>query len=652
MSPDIPQKIGHYEILGVIGRGGMATVYKAFQPSLNRIVAIKVLPPRYLSDPVFVERFNREAQAVAMMNHPNIVQIIDKDRDGDLLYFVMEYVPGLTLQKLLRQRRLTLPETLHVAKEVGKGLECAHRTGIVHRDLNPRNVLVSEDLATVKVADFGISRVDVLRNADGTISTAEASLGTLFYLAPEQGENPSGVDQRADIYSLGVVCYEMLTGKVPVGKFSLPSQLNKSLPPEIDAIVLKCLASDPAHRYASVGALLTDLRRFEHDAGLALASELKGLKRSTSAWWQQSKTGLLKQRRAMAIGAGVLVAVSLLVFGALAAARWRASSVQDQAPAVTQASPDPSAAGVAVPQEVPATTQAPPASVEPAPLSSKAFADAAALPTAVTPSGPPVSPAVVPERAGRAEVARPPADAAGRALSAAQAKFEGGQLDAALADTQAFLKDYPGHPRTIEAKLLAGRVREKQGRPSDAVVVYEDIASKHAADPRSADALVRHALILLSTPGKELASRDLLLDALRRSPDGPSALAALVAKGAIEERRKMYERDPVLGSSSPSALISYRTITERFPKAPEAELAWWRVGEMYESTKRYPQAAQAFVDLGTHFPETRRDAWFRAAELFDKRLDKPADARAAYLKVPSASSHYAEAQRRATALSR
>ena len=153
----------------------------------------------------------------------------------------------------------------------------------------------------------------------------------------------------------------------------------------------------------------------------------------------------------MAIGAGVLVAVSLLVFGALAAARWRASSVQDQAPAVTQASPDPSAAGVAVPQEVPATTQAPPASVEPAPLSSKAFADAAALPTAVTPSGPPVSPAVVPERAGRAEVVRPPADAAGRALSAAQAKFEGGQLDAALADTQAFLKDYPGHPRTIEA---------------------------------------------------------------------------------------------------------------------------------------------------------------------------------------------------------
>ena len=237
MSPDIPQKIGNYEILGVIGRGGMATVYKAFQPSLSRIVAIKVLPPRYLSDPVFVERFHREAQAVAMMNHPNIVHIIDKDRDGDLLYFVMEYVPGVMLQKLMRQRRLTLAEALRVAKEVSKGLDCAHRTGIVHRDLNPRNILVSEDLATVKVADFGISRVDVLRNADGTISTAEASLGTLFYLAPEQGENPSAVDQRADIYSLGVVCYEMMTGKVPVGKFSLPSQLNKSLPPDVDSIV-------------------------------------------------------------------------------------------------------------------------------------------------------------------------------------------------------------------------------------------------------------------------------------------------------------------------------------------------------------------------------------------------------------------------------
>ncbi len=649
MSPDVPQKIGHYEILGVIGRGGMATVYKAYQPSLNRIVAIKVLPPRYQADPVFVERFNREAQAVAMMNHPNIVQIIDKDRDGDLLYFVMEYVPGLTLQKFLRQRRLTLPEALHVAKEVGKGLECAHRTGIVHRDLNPRNILVSEDLATVKVADFGISRVDVLRNADGTISTAEASLGTLFYLAPEQGENPSSVDQRADIYSLGVVCYEMLTGKVPVGKFSLPSQLNKSLPPEVDAIVLKCLASDPAHRYASVAAWLTDLKRFEHDAGLALASELKGLKRSTSLWLQHSKTGLLKQRRAMAIGAGVLLAVSLLVFGTLAAVRWRASFVQPPTPAVTQASPEPTAAEV--PQET-LGTPAPLGPAEPAPLSSKAYADTAALPTAVMPSGVPVSPAVVPERTGRPDAARPPADAAARTISAALSKFDGGQLDAALADAQAFLKDYPGHPRTIEAKLLAGRVREKQGRPSDAVVVYEDVASKHAADPRSADALVRHALILLSTPGKDLASRDLLSKAIERSPDGPSALAALVAKGGIEERRKMYERDPMLGSSSPSALISYRTITERFPKAPDAELAWWKVGEMYESTKRYPQAAQAFVDLGTHFPETKRDAWFRAAELFDKRLDKPADARAAYLKVPSASAHYAEAQRRATALSR
>jgi tetratricopeptide (TPR) repeat protein len=479
----------------------------------------------------------------------------------------------------------------------------------------------------------------------------------LFYLAPEQGENPSAVDQRADIYSLGVVCYEMLTGKVPVGKFSLPSQLNKALPPEIDAIVLKCLASDPAHRYPTVEAFLADLDRFEHDAGLALVSELKGLKRSTSRLLAQSRTGILRQKRTLAIGAGALVAVAALAMGASAWLSRRATVVPS--PTAVDA-PAASVPGTSEPPAAaPTASGAPAANIEPAPLSSTAISDTTALPTPVTPSGAPgavtAPPAVPPAagRAGRSDGPRPTAnDAAGRALSAAFAKFETGQLDAALGDALAFLRNNPGHPRTVEAKLLAGRVREKQGRPSDAVALYEDVTTNHAGDPRSAEALVRHALILLSTPGKDLEARGLLVEALRRSPDGSSALTALFAKADIEEKRKMYERDPELGSSSPSALISYRAITERFPSAPDAEKAWWKVGELYESAKRFPQAAQAFVDLGTRFPETKLDTWFRAAELFDKRLDRPADARAAYLKVPASSAHYADARRRAAALSR
>ena len=672
MSSNVPTKIGAYEVLGIIGKGGMATVYKAIQPSLHRIVAIKVLPQKYLEDPVFVERFNREAQAVAMMNHPNIVQIIDKDRDGDLMYFVMEYVQGTSLQTLESRRRLTLGEALHVAKEVGKGLQCAHRNGIVHRDLNPRNILLSEDLATVKIADFGISRVEALSRESGTLTTAQTSLGTLYYYAPEQAENPAKVDHRADIYSLGVVCYEMLTGKVPVGKFSLPSQLNESLPPDIDSIVLKCLSFDPGQRYATVGAFLADIDKLEKEAGFKLLNELKGLSRSTSNLFRRSTTGLIKRRRVFGLGALVVAAVLLLAFGVYEGIRWRSvwmPARQASPPAENPLTP------AETPQPPPATAAqapggAPPSGqAEPQPLASRSITDVVAPPAAVTPgsaapagsAGEPTPPAGAPRggalppkpaaaRGGRTEPSKTAADAASVDLSAARAKVERGQLDPALADLQAFLVKYPNDARGVDAWFLIARAREQQDRPAEAMAAYTEVAVKYRSDPRSAEALVRHAQLLLKGRGKELDARTLLAEALQRSPDGVWAVQALVTKAAIEERIKVYERDPVLGSSSLSALITYRTLTERFPNRPEAEGALWRLGELCEDAKRYPQAAQAFVDLGTRFPETKYEAWFRAGDLLDRRLDKPAEAREAFLKVPNTSPRFQESQKRAARL--
>ncbi|MCP4204995.1 MAG: serine/threonine protein kinase [bacterium] len=162
MDTDHPKNIGPYEILGVIGKGAMGKVYKAARPSSNQIVAIKVLPADLAEDQERVERFNREAQAVALLNHPNVVRILEKEQADDLHYFVMEYVPGTSLDAVLRQRRLSLPEAIRVFKSVCKGLDAAHQKTIVHRDLSPRNILVSEDLSAVKIVDFGISRIETI----------------------------------------------------------------------------------------------------------------------------------------------------------------------------------------------------------------------------------------------------------------------------------------------------------------------------------------------------------------------------------------------------------------------------------------------------------------------------------------------------------
>ncbi|NNF69929.1 MAG: serine/threonine protein kinase, partial [Acidimicrobiia bacterium] len=266
----------------------MGQVYKAVQPSLNRLVAIKVLPAEFLEDEARVERFEREAQAVALLNHPNVVQIIDKDREEDLLYFVMEYVPGTSLDAIMSQRRLSLHEVFRVAKGICRGLEAAHRQNIVHRDLNPRNVLVSEDLSVIKLADFGISRVEEISRQQGTLSTSEVSLGSLHYMAPEQATNVVEADHRADIYSLGVTLYEMLTGRVPVGRFSLPSQINNEVPSDVDPLVLKCLEVDPADRFSTVSQVLGDLNRLEDRLKLGLVRELKGICRGLEAAHRQN----------------------------------------------------------------------------------------------------------------------------------------------------------------------------------------------------------------------------------------------------------------------------------------------------------------------------------------------------------------------------
>ena len=238
MSPDDKQAkprskrwiLGHYEVGEQIGKGGMAVVFKGVQPSLNRIVAIKVLPPNFAQTPELVERFNREAHIAAQLNHPNIVQVIDQGKEGDTLFIVMEYIDGDGLDKLIEEGTLTSSKIIQYAMQICDALDYAHSKGVIHRDLKPSNILIDSSTGFAKIADFGIAQINTQFAGMVTLTTQYSSLGTINYMSPEQTANAHSVTKLTDIYSFGVVLYQMLTGKLPVGHFKLPSQLSRIFP--------------------------------------------------------------------------------------------------------------------------------------------------------------------------------------------------------------------------------------------------------------------------------------------------------------------------------------------------------------------------------------------------------------------------------------
>ncbi|MGJ8642292.1 MAG: serine/threonine protein kinase [Luteolibacter sp.] len=234
---EIADKFPQFEITECLGRGGMGVVYKARQKSLNRWVAIKILAPERLDDVQFAERFSREAQTLAVLNHPNIVTVHDYGETEGLYYIVMEYVDGINLRDLLRDGKMESAQALNIVPPICEALQYAHEKGIVHRDIKPENLLIDRD-GRVKIADFGIASL--------VGATGEKS-GTPPYMAPEQA-NTGKVDHRADIYALGVVLYEMLTGDRPSSPLNLPSQ-KVQLDIRVDDIVLRALSKEPERRY-------------------------------------------------------------------------------------------------------------------------------------------------------------------------------------------------------------------------------------------------------------------------------------------------------------------------------------------------------------------------------------------------------------------
>ena len=337
-----------YEILEVIGVGGMAVVYKAMCHRLNRFVAIKILKDEYSNDAEFRRRFQGESQAVAMMSHPNIVNVYDVSKSDGIDYIVMELIDGITLKQYMeRKGSLSWRETLHFAMQIAKALEHAHSRNIIHRDIKPHNIMILKD-GSVKVADFGIARVATAQN-----TLTKEALGSVHYISPEQARG-SRVDNRTDIYSLGVVMYQMLTGRPPYdgdspvsvaiqhinGTPLLPSLLNSNIPTGLEQITMHAMCADLSKRYSSATDMLHDMEEFRKNPSTVFSfaadgstaasmtasaktvsqpqqqtAEQRARSRSRQEEYDREEKELRRRQllSALLIGLGVLVLVGLVV---------------------------------------------------------------------------------------------------------------------------------------------------------------------------------------------------------------------------------------------------------------------------------------------------------------------------------------------------
>jgi len=356
---ELARRFPQLEVLELLGKGGMGAVYKARQRELDRLVAVKILPPQIARDPAFAERFAREARALARLSHPNIVAVYDFGRTSPLpspsgrgaggegawgegargeaavgegpplFYFIMEYVDGVNLRQAIRSGGVSPKEALAIVPQICEALQFAHDEGIVHRDIKPENILVDKK-GRVKIADFGLAKLLGHAPGDVSLTGTQQVMGTLRYMAPEQIEGTKAVDHRADIYSLGVVFYELLTGELPIGRFAPPSK-KVQIDVRLDEVVLRALEKEPEQRYQHVSELKTDVE--------SIAVPVERAPREARAAESLESSG---ERKPMAgrsvieaVGDSLMLVAGIALVTALGVAGWLSLTQDPQAAGAT-----------------------------------------------------------------------------------------------------------------------------------------------------------------------------------------------------------------------------------------------------------------------------------------------------------------------------
>lgn len=652
MAIEHPQTIWRFAVLGYLGASTTGRAYRALDPRTNQACVVQLIDPDLVEQSGGADGLRREIAAIAGVGHPNVSRIIEVQLEQEPYYLTTEYVAGSTLRDVIDHRRLSFAEALRVFKDVCGALEAIHRRGIFHHALSPNSVVLTEDLSTVKLTNFGLGPIGYFKTRMSASETLTFDAGPLSYLPPEHVRELK-VDARSDVYSAGVILYECLTGAIPAGRFNLPSQRNSEVPPELDPIVLRCLSNDPAQRYPSAQHLLSEIRLIEEKLRLGLAHTIQAHPR-------QHKSAAARPMRLALVAAVLLLVVVAALVGFAA---WRHSRRPEPAaeepsrgrpPAREAPAPAPPVATPsAVPAEVPAVAEgtAAPGGPNASPAAPAVPESRETRPTAPASEERRPAPAPPTRVAEAPAPTTPPAGTVDTESAAAQdlevivRKVEASLYQPALADIDSFVARHPGAPELLDAYRLRARVQASLGQSEALRATILEMETRFRSDARLPAARYSLARTLLGDPQRRYQdqAKRLLEASVTGSPDAPWASEALFAKADIELAAKEQANDPALGRV-PAAALTLRRLAESYPSSPKAAPALRRAAELFEEAKQVEAAGDAYLKLARTTSDS--EAAWKAARLLDRRGIDRARAIEAYRLVAQASPHYEEAQKR------